>query len=98
MRVLKRESIVFLEAEFRAGSHSYRTVNVNGQNIDYFEVTVEPFSRQIFPGLGNASFVGYNGISPGATYWVQRYQQTVVRVHNTIGNNVSTHLHGSDSM
>jgi len=76
----------------------FRTVNVDGQNIDFYDVQIEPFSKKIYPDLGEASFVGYNGIVPGPTFWIQRYQQTVVRFkNNQPDTNCSVHLHGSDS-
>ncbi|GAB7338390.1 hypothetical protein MBLNU457_4685t1 [Dothideomycetes sp. NU457] len=73
------------------------TVDVNGNNIDFYEMTIEPYERQVYPNLGNSSFVGYNGISPGPTYWIPRGRQTIVRLHNNMQNQASLHLHGSDT-
>jgi len=73
------------------------TVDVNGNNIDFYEMTIEPFEKQVYHNLGNSSFVGYNGVSPGPTYWIKRGQHTIVRLHNNMQNDASMHLHGSDT-
>ncbi|KAG9649253.1 hypothetical protein KCU69_g17262, partial [Aureobasidium melanogenum] len=38
------------------------SANVNGQQIDFYEVTIEPFQKQIYPDLGPANLVGFNGV------------------------------------
>lgn len=53
--------------------------------IDFFQLNISAFQLQIYPDLGNADLAGYNGISPGPTFRVQRGRQSVVRVVNQIG-------------
>jgi bilirubin oxidase len=73
------------------------STNVNGQQIDFFEVTIEPFQKQIYPDLGPANLVGYNGVAPGPTYYVKKGTQTVIRYHNNHTDDSVVHLHGSST-
>lgn len=76
---------------------SVSSTNVNGREIDYYEITMEPFQKQIYPNLGATEMVGYNGSGPGPTFWVKRGTETVIRYHNQQTRNCSVHLHGSYS-
>ncbi|KAI5211905.1 hypothetical protein AUEXF2481DRAFT_36948 [Aureobasidium subglaciale EXF-2481] len=73
------------------------STNVNGQQIDFYEVTIEPFQKQVYPDLGPANLVGYNGVSPGPTYYVKKGTQTVIRYHNNHTDDSVVHLHGSST-
>ena len=53
--------------------------------IDFFQLNVSSFQSQIYPDLGKTQLVGYNGISPGPTFRIQRGRQSVVRVVNQNG-------------
>lgn len=68
-----------------------------GAAIDYYEITITPLQQQVYPGLGKANLVGYDGISPGPTFKMERGREAVVRFINkaTLANSV--HLHGSPS-
>ncbi|OJD33255.1 bilirubin oxidase [Diplodia corticola] len=69
-----------------------------GGAIDYYEVTISPLQQQVYPGLGKANLVGYDGISPGPTFKIDRGTETVVRFINRSGGLAnSVHLHGSPS-
>ncbi|KAI4721455.1 Cupredoxin [Aureobasidium sp. EXF-10727] len=73
------------------------SANVNGQQIDFYEVTVEPFQKQVYPDLGPANLVGYNGVAPGPTYYIKRGTQTIIRYHNNHTDDSVVHLHGSST-
>ncbi|KAH7308444.1 hypothetical protein B0I35DRAFT_380237 [Stachybotrys elegans] len=70
-----------------------------GDDIQYYEMEIQPFSEQIYPDLGLTHMVGYDGMSPGPTIIVPRGTETVVRFVNSVGNTSpnSVHLHGSFS-
>uniref|UniRef100_UPI003F778761 Bilirubin oxidase n=1 Tax=Albifimbria verrucaria TaxID=1859699 RepID=UPI003F778761 len=70
---------------------------VNGQEIWYYEVEIKPFTHQVYPDLGSADLVGYDGMSPGPTFQVPRGVETVVRFINNAEAPNSVHLHGSFS-
>ena len=36
------------------------TEHVNGQTIQYFELTIEAFDQQVYPNLGPAHLIGYS--------------------------------------
>ena len=36
------------------------TVNIDGQSIKYYELTIESFEQQVYPNLGPAHKVGYS--------------------------------------
>jgi bilirubin oxidase len=68
------------------------------QPIDYFESTIMPFSQKVYPDRAAAAMVGYDGMSPGATYLMTRGRKAVVRYTN---NNVwpaVIHNHGQPSV
>ncbi|THV72708.1 Cupredoxin [Aureobasidium pullulans] len=71
------------------------SANVNGQQIDFYEVTIEPFQKQVYPDLGPANLVGYNGVAPGPRFYIQKGTQTVIRYHNNHTDDSVVHLHGS---
>jgi bilirubin oxidase len=76
----------------------YTTINpANGRTMEYYEIEIKPFSKQVYPGLAEADFVGYDGIAPGPTIKVNRGVESVVRFVNNGNNNNSVHLHGSYS-
>ncbi|KAK4183512.1 putative bilirubin oxidase precursor [Podospora australis] len=70
---------------------------VTNNPIDYYEVTINQFTQQVYPGKGPATLVGYDGISPGPTFIIPRGRETVVRFINNATIENSVHLHGSYS-
>lgn len=75
-----------------------RYVNATtGRVIRYYEVEIKPFTQQVYKNLKPANLVGYDGISPGPTFRMERGEEAVVRFinHGTMDNSV--HLHGSYS-
>lgn len=36
------------------------TEKINGKTIQYYETTIQPFQKQVYPNLGPANFVGYS--------------------------------------
>ncbi|KAK3364574.1 Cupredoxin [Lasiosphaeria hispida] len=70
---------------------------VTGNPIDYYEVNINAFQSQVYPGKGPANLVGYDGISPGPTFLIERGRETVVRFVNNATMDNSVHLHGSYS-
>ncbi|KFA69797.1 hypothetical protein S40285_02429 [Stachybotrys chlorohalonatus IBT 40285] len=70
---------------------------VTGQDIQYYEIEIKPFQQQVYPDLGPADLVGYDGMSPGPTIVVPRGTETVVRFINNAELPNSVHLHGSYS-
>ncbi|KAK4180448.1 Cupredoxin, partial [Triangularia setosa] len=70
---------------------------VTGSPIHYYEVYINQFTQQVYPNKGPATLVGYDGISPGPTFIVERGHETVVRFINNASIENSVHLHGSYS-
>jgi len=68
-----------------------------GNEIDYYEVDVKPYTQQVYPGLKPARLVGYDGTSPGPTFRMTRGREAVVRFKNHGDKDLSVHLHGSFS-
>lgn len=66
-----------------------------GRTVDYYSVVIEPFQQQVYPNLGPADLIGYNGMAPGPTYMVERYHETVIRYLNHGDSPSAVHLHGS---
>lgn len=58
-------------------------------------MTVEQFQQQVYPNLGPANKVGYNGTAPGPLFVVERGTETIVRVYNKGNGDAVMHLHGS---
>jgi len=66
-----------------------------GVLIDFYVVTISPFSKKFFPNLDSASLVGYDGQYPGPLFRVSRGRQTLIRFINNGVRPASVHLHGS---
>jgi bilirubin oxidase len=81
-----------------ANKYSQYTNATTGATINYYEVEVKPFQQQVYRGLTPATLVGYDGISPGPTFRMERGQEAVVRFINHADMDLSVHLHGSYSM
>jgi hypothetical protein len=77
-----------------------RTVKnpVNGKDIRYYEIEIKEFSANVYPDRGNATLVGYDGVSPGPTFMMERDTEAVVRFINKAKPANSVHLHGSYSV
>lgn len=73
------------------------TNHTTGNEIDFYEVDVKPFTQQIYKGLKPAKLVGYDGISPGPTFRMTKGREAVVRFKNHGDKDLSVHLHGSYS-
>ncbi|CAK4030650.1 hypothetical protein AC579_6322 [Lecanosticta acicola] len=71
------------------------TETINGKTVQYYETTVSSFQRQIYPNLGPANMIGYNGTAPGPTYMIPRGTESVIRYLNNGKQTASVHLHGS---
>lgn len=69
--------------------------DVDGRTVDFYSLKIEAFEKQIYPDLGPARMIGYNGMVPGETFIVERGRETVVRVLNQGDLPASMHLHGS---
>ncbi|EGO54887.1 bilirubin oxidase precursor [Neurospora tetrasperma FGSC 2508] len=70
---------------------------ITGKNILYYEVEIKEFQSQVYPDRGPATLWGYDGISPGPTFIVEKGTETVVRFVNNARLANSVHLHGSYS-
>ncbi|KAI0131815.1 Cupredoxin [Xylariales sp. AK1849] len=70
---------------------------VTNKPIDYYEINIKPLTQQVYPGKSPAKLVGYDGISPGPTFMIERGRETVVRFINNSTSPNSVHLHGSPS-
>ncbi|KAK3343292.1 Cupredoxin [Neurospora tetraspora] len=70
---------------------------VTGKNILYYQVEIKEFKSQVYPDRGQATLWGYDGISPGPTFMVEKGTETVVRFVNNARLANSVHLHGSFS-
>lgn len=71
---------------------------VNGKDIRYYEIEIKEFSANVYPDRGNATLVGYDGVSPGPTFMMERDTEAVVRFVNKAKPANSVHLHGSYSV
>jgi hypothetical protein len=80
----------------KAKSHTYRN-ETTGNEIDFYEVDVKPFTQQVYPGLKPANLVGYDGVAPGHTFRMTKGREAVVRFKNYGDKDISVHLHGSYS-
>lgn len=78
-------------------SNNSKYTNSKGHVINYYEIEIKPFKQQVYPGLGPANLVGYDGMSPGPTFRMEKGEEAVIRFinHGTMDNSV--HLHGSYS-
>ena len=52
----------------------------------------------MYPNKAATNLVGYDGISPGPTFLIERGRETVVRFINNATMANSVHLHGSYSV
>lgn len=68
-----------------------------GKTIDYYEIEIKPFTQPVYRNLKPANLVGYDGISPGPTFMMERGREAVVRFINHADKPISVHLHGSYS-
>ncbi|CUS08786.1 unnamed protein product [Tuber aestivum] len=66
-----------------------------GVTIDFYEVTMQAITKNLFPDLGDANLVGYDGQVPGPTFRIPKGRETVVRFVNQFNRSASVHLHGS---
>lgn len=71
------------------------TQTINGKTVQFFETTIQPFQQQVYPNLGPANLVGYNGTAPGPTYYIQKGTETIIRYLNNGTKSAAVHLHGS---
>ncbi|KAF2869507.1 oxidase cueO precursor [Massariosphaeria phaeospora] len=67
------------------------------QWIDYYEIEIKEFEQTVYKGLKPAKLVGYDGISPGPTFRMEKDREAVVRFVNQAPMDISVHLHGSYS-
>lgn len=65
--------------------------------IDYYELHIRKFQQQVYPNLGPANLIGYNGTAPGPTFHMTKGRESVVRFVNDYDRPSSIHLHGSYS-
>lgn len=65
--------------------------------IDFYEIHIQKFQQKIYPNLGPATLVGYNGTSPGPTFRITKNREAVIRFVNHNDRPSSIHLHGSYS-
>ena len=79
----------------KAPKRSY--TSPNGSVIDYFEIDIKPLEQQIYPNLGKTRLVGYDGLSPGPTFVVQKGREAVVRFINHGDRASAVHLHGANT-
>ncbi|KAK3311811.1 Cupredoxin [Apodospora peruviana] len=70
---------------------------VTGNPIDYYEIYINEFTTNVYPNKGDAVLVGYDGMSPGPTFLMQKGRESVVRFVNNATMDNSVHLHGSYS-
>ena len=68
-----------------------------GRTINFFEIEIKAFQQQVYPKLGKANLVGYDGISPGPTFRMDKNTEAVVRFINHATLDSAVHLHGSFS-
>jgi FtsP/CotA-like multicopper oxidase with cupredoxin domain len=71
---------------------------VTNQPIDYYEMDILPFQKEIFPGLSSTDMVGYDGMSPGPMFVIEKGREAVVRFSNKADDASVIHLHGSYSV
>jgi hypothetical protein len=88
-----RPSIIF---NYAKPTRSYYNATTKS-TIDYYEIEVKEFEQQVYPGLKKAKLVGYDGMSPGPTFRMEKDKEAVVRFINHAKVDFSVHLHGSYS-
>ncbi len=70
------------------------TNETTGKSIDFYEIKIQDFEKQLYPGLQTTSLTGYNGMAPGPTLYMTRGREAVVRFINRSKRDSSIHLHG----
>lgn len=70
-------------------------ITPDGRTVQFYSATIEPFTQQVYPNLGPANLVGYNGTAPGPTYMIKKGTETIIRYLNKGEVTASIHLHGS---
>ncbi|KAJ4313124.1 hypothetical protein N0V94_007103 [Neodidymelliopsis sp. IMI 364377] len=80
----------------KAPLHTYYNETTK-KYIDFYEIDVKPFEQQVYRGLKPARLVGYDGMSPGPTFRMEKGREAVVRFKNHGDKDLSVHLHGSYS-
>lgn len=48
------------------------TNKITHGTIDYYEIELKPFAEQIYPNLPPTNLVGYDGMSPGPQFTMQK--------------------------
>ncbi|QIW97104.1 hypothetical protein AMS68_002622 [Peltaster fructicola] len=71
------------------------SIQQNGTYVDYYTITIEDFTQQVYPNLGPAHLTGYNGTAPGPTFMIEKGREAIVRYVNNGHETASVHLHGS---
>lgn len=71
---------------------------VTGGKINFYEVKISALTQQVYPGKSKAKLVGYDGMSPGPTFYMEKGTEAVVRFINESPTDSSIHLHGSYSV
>jgi FtsP/CotA-like multicopper oxidase with cupredoxin domain len=63
-------------------------------------VEIKAFEQEVYRGSGfkKAKLVGYDGVSPGPTFRMEKGREAVVRFINRADMAAAIHLHGSYSM
>ncbi|PVH83779.1 hypothetical protein DL98DRAFT_585247 [Cadophora sp. DSE1049] len=72
------------------------TNNHTGKPIQYYEIDIKPLQQQVYPGK-QTRLVGYDGLSPGPTFMMEKGVEAIVRFINHGDRANSVHLHGSYS-
>jgi FtsP/CotA-like multicopper oxidase with cupredoxin domain len=87
-------------AASKTGLTRNRTITnpVTGSPIDYYQIYINQFTQKVYPTKGDAVLVGYDGMSPGPTFLVEKGRETVVRFINNATMASAVHLHGSYSV
>jgi FtsP/CotA-like multicopper oxidase with cupredoxin domain len=71
---------------------------VTNKPINYYEIDIKAFEKNIYPGQKPTQMTGYDGMSPGPTFIVEKGEESVVRFTNKAENESAIHLHGSYSV
>jgi bilirubin oxidase len=71
---------------------------ITGKDIRYYEIDIHQMSQKVYLDRGNATLWGYDGISPGPTFVMERGTEAIVRFSNHARLANSVHLHGSYSV
>ncbi|RPB06988.1 hypothetical protein P167DRAFT_609751 [Morchella conica CCBAS932] len=68
-----------------------------GVQVDFYEIKIKETTKNLFPDLGDATLIGYDGQIPGPTFRVPKGRETVIRFVNEYYRRSAIHLHGSYS-